>query len=89
MIRGEALDLRPFYVTWGWLYRHLPPGRHWWTKAQLQTLGVRWPPSPGCIKARIGQPLTSHQKDRFEALAVESQPRIRRQRRLDFHHDAA
>ncbi|ABM40171.1 hypothetical protein [Polaromonas naphthalenivorans] len=36
-----------------------------WTRAQLQALGVSWPPKHGWIKEVIGKELTEQQFDQF------------------------
>jgi hypothetical protein len=68
----EEAGSGPFRVTWDWLYRNLPPNEKWWSRAQLETIGVTWPPTKGSISSRVGQEIAHDQKRRFEVLGRSS-----------------
>jgi hypothetical protein len=44
-------------LTYALLMQHRTP-KGGWTKAQLQALGLRWPPPQGWIKDVVGKELT-------------------------------
>jgi hypothetical protein len=59
-IKDEAIDARRGrspVVDRAWIMAHKTPGGGW-TKAQLRSLGVSWPPPKGWLSRIVGQPMT-------------------------------
>lgn len=58
---------RPHIITKRWLLKCRTPAGGW-TKAQLEVLGISWPPMQGWHDTVIGNSLTALQRDRFCSL---------------------
>lgn len=70
-----------FTVTKHWLTDNSSSGsRGGWTKAQLEAIGIGWPPPKGWVDALIGSMVEDDQREKFERLGKEYRMALVRER---------
>jgi hypothetical protein len=56
----------PFLITKAWIHEHATWRGTGWTKAQLDAIGIEWPPRRGWIVSVTGTAITDAQRRAFE-----------------------
>lgn len=57
-----------FKVTRSWLHAH-SSGKGGWTRVQLASIGIGWPPPSGWVANIVGNEVTEEQRAEFERLS--------------------
>ena len=69
-----------FEVTEDWV-KAFQSGNGGWNRAQLECIGINWPPRQGWIKRAVGRKISDEQRQQFEALRGRTLSVLRRENR--------